>query len=105
MRCAKGFAFIQFVQIKWLLCLRTFLPARYVLLLITLFFVPGLVMIVAYGLISRELYRGIQFEMDLSREAKGAYKGKEAGNRSPLGWSLALMKKQAEVKEAFYWEK
>ncbi|XP_063160573.1 gastrin/cholecystokinin type B receptor [Candoia aspera] len=49
--------------------------AWYVLLLITLFFVPGLVMIVAYGLISRELYRGIQFEMDLSREAKAQQNG------------------------------
>uniref|UniRef100_A0ABM5FVI7 Gastrin/cholecystokinin type B receptor n=1 Tax=Pogona vitticeps TaxID=103695 RepID=A0ABM5FVI7_9SAUR len=43
---------------------------RYVLLIVTLFFLPGVVMIVAYGLISRELYRGIQFEMDLTREAK-----------------------------------
>lgn len=33
------------------------------MLLLTLFVVPGVVMIVAYGLISRELYRGIQFEM------------------------------------------
>uniref|UniRef100_A0A670YY89 Gastrin/cholecystokinin type B receptor n=1 Tax=Pseudonaja textilis TaxID=8673 RepID=A0A670YY89_PSETE len=44
--------------------------AWYMLLLITLFLVPGLVMIVAYGLISSELCRGIQFEVDLSREAK-----------------------------------
>ncbi|XP_052378304.1 cholecystokinin receptor [Oncorhynchus keta] len=33
------------------------------MLLLTLFVVPGVVMIVAYGLISRELYRGIQFEL------------------------------------------
>lgn len=54
-------------------CSSFFLPSplRYVLLLTTLFFVPGLVMIIAYGMISRELYRGIQFEMDLTREAKG----------------------------------
>ncbi|KAM4731043.1 cholecystokinin receptor [Anableps anableps] len=32
----------------------------YVLLLLVLFAIPGVVMIVAYGLISRELYRGIQ---------------------------------------------
>ncbi|XP_078118947.1 cholecystokinin receptor [Sander vitreus] len=37
--------------------------AWYILLLLVLFAIPGLVMIVAYGLISRELYRGIQFEM------------------------------------------
>ncbi|XP_034042343.1 cholecystokinin receptor isoform X2 [Thalassophryne amazonica] len=35
----------------------------YILLLLVLFAIPGLVMIVAYSLISRELYRGIQFEM------------------------------------------
>uniref|UniRef100_A0A8D2Q7P9 Gastrin/cholecystokinin type B receptor n=1 Tax=Varanus komodoensis TaxID=61221 RepID=A0A8D2Q7P9_VARKO len=42
--------------------------AWYVLLLTILFFIPGLVMSVAYGLISRELYRGIRFEMGLARE-------------------------------------
>ncbi|KAM6447824.1 gastrin/cholecystokinin type B receptor [Liasis olivaceus] len=52
-----------------------FKQAWNVLLLLTLFFVPGLVMIVAYGLISCELYRGIQFEMDLSREAKAQQNG------------------------------
>lgn len=37
---------------------------RYILLLFVLFFIPGVVMIIAYGLISRELYRGIQFELE-----------------------------------------
>ncbi|XP_046887528.1 cholecystokinin receptor-like [Hypomesus transpacificus] len=45
--------------------------AWYMLLLFILFFIPGLVMIVAYGLISRELYRGIQFELGQNREAMG----------------------------------
>ncbi|KAG8430797.1 hypothetical protein GDO86_019993 [Hymenochirus boettgeri] len=49
--------------------------AWYVLLLSILFFIPGVVMIVAYGLISRELYRGIQFEMDLNKEAKAQKNG------------------------------
>ncbi|XP_063289403.1 gastrin/cholecystokinin type B receptor [Pelobates fuscus] len=49
--------------------------AWYVLLLTILFFVPGVVMIVAYGLISWELYRGIQFEMDLNKEAKADKNG------------------------------
>ncbi|NXJ73044.1 CCKAR protein, partial [Rostratula benghalensis] len=40
-------------------------PSRYVLLLLVLFFIPGVVMMVAYGLISRELYRGIRFELDI----------------------------------------
>ncbi|XP_044044123.1 cholecystokinin receptor-like [Siniperca chuatsi] len=47
----------------------------YVLLLFTLFFVPGVVMIVAYGLISRELYRGIQFELGQNRETTGKRNG------------------------------
>ncbi|XP_068120725.1 cholecystokinin receptor-like [Hyperolius riggenbachi] len=46
--------------------------AWYVILLTMLFFIPGVVMIVAYGLISHELYRGIQFEMDLNKENKEA---------------------------------
>ncbi|NXQ88906.1 CCKAR protein, partial [Nyctibius grandis] len=45
--------------------------AWYVLLLLILFFIPGVVMTVAYGLISRELYRGIRFELDLKGEAAG----------------------------------
>ncbi|XP_075270644.1 gastrin/cholecystokinin type B receptor isoform X2 [Opisthocomus hoazin] len=43
--------------------------AWYVLLLLILFFIPGVVMIVAYGLISRELYRGIRFELGVKGEA------------------------------------
>ncbi|XP_040282623.1 gastrin/cholecystokinin type B receptor isoform X1 [Bufo bufo] len=49
--------------------------AWYVILLTVLFFIPGVVMIVAYGLISHELYRGIQFEMDLNKEAKAIKNG------------------------------
>ncbi|MBN3281004.1 CCKAR protein, partial [Polyodon spathula] len=45
--------------------------AWYLMLLITLFFIPGIVMIIAYGLISRELYRGIQFELDQKKEISG----------------------------------
>ncbi|XP_074789480.1 gastrin/cholecystokinin type B receptor [Athene noctua] len=43
--------------------------AWYVLLLLILFFIPGAVMAAAYGLISRELYRGIRFELDIKGEA------------------------------------
>ncbi|XP_061571627.1 cholecystokinin receptor-like [Cololabis saira] len=49
--------------------------AWYVLLLFTLFFVPGVVMIIAYGLISRELYRGIQFELSQNKETTGLKNG------------------------------
>ncbi|KAF6733363.1 Cholecystokinin receptor [Oryzias melastigma] len=47
----------------------------YVLLLFTLFFIPGVVMITAYGLISRELYRGIQFELSQNKETTGHKNG------------------------------
>ncbi|XP_053872055.1 gastrin/cholecystokinin type B receptor [Malaclemys terrapin pileata] len=52
-----------------------FKQAWYILLLLILFFIPGMVMAVAYGLISRELYRGIRFEMDVKREATGLQHG------------------------------
>lgn len=55
--------------------------SRYVLLLLVLFFIPGVVMIVAYGLISRELYRGIRFELDIKGEAAG----EALGNEEPRG--------------------
>ncbi|XP_029375126.1 cholecystokinin receptor-like [Echeneis naucrates] len=49
--------------------------AWYVLLLFALFFIPGVVMIIAYGLISRELYRGIQFELSQNTESTGQKNG------------------------------
>uniref|UniRef100_A0A3P9ML10 Gastrin/cholecystokinin type B receptor n=1 Tax=Oryzias latipes TaxID=8090 RepID=A0A3P9ML10_ORYLA len=52
----------------------------YVLLLFTLFFVPGVVMITAYGLISRELYRGIQFELSQNKETTGQKNGVMGSN-------------------------
>ncbi|XP_029386700.1 cholecystokinin receptor isoform X1 [Echeneis naucrates] len=47
----------------------------YILLLLALFLIPGLVMIVAYGLISRELYRGIQFEMGHKKDSADVKNG------------------------------
>ncbi|XP_067841636.1 cholecystokinin receptor-like [Heptranchias perlo] len=49
--------------------------AWYVFLLFILFFLPGVVMVIAYGLISRELYRGIQFEMNQLKETKAHTNG------------------------------
>uniref|UniRef100_A0A7M4FL26 Gastrin/cholecystokinin type B receptor n=1 Tax=Crocodylus porosus TaxID=8502 RepID=A0A7M4FL26_CROPO len=54
-----------------------FSQAWYLMLLLILFFIPGVVMAVAYGLISRELYRGIRFEMDVKREAGGGRSSEE----------------------------
>ncbi|XP_037552660.1 cholecystokinin receptor-like [Nematolebias whitei] len=53
----------------------------YMLLLFTLFFIPGVVMIIAYGLISRELYRGIQFELSQNKDT--------AGQRNGIGRAMA----------------
>uniref|UniRef100_A0A8C1BW42 Gastrin/cholecystokinin type B receptor n=1 Tax=Cyprinus carpio carpio TaxID=630221 RepID=A0A8C1BW42_CYPCA len=47
----------------------------YVLLLFILFFIPGVVMIIAYGLISRELYRGIQFELEQKKDSSDVKNG------------------------------
>ncbi|XP_070694548.1 cholecystokinin receptor [Pempheris klunzingeri] len=47
----------------------------YILLLLVLFAIPGLMMIVAYGLISRELYRGIQFEMGHKKDSTDVKNG------------------------------
>ncbi|KAJ4933637.1 hypothetical protein JOQ06_030461 [Pogonophryne albipinna] len=58
---------------KWPLA--TAEQAWYILLLLVLFAIPGLVMIVAYGLISRELYRGIQFEMGHKKDSTDVKNG------------------------------
>uniref|UniRef100_A0A4W3GG32 Gastrin/cholecystokinin type B receptor n=1 Tax=Callorhinchus milii TaxID=7868 RepID=A0A4W3GG32_CALMI len=58
------------------------IQVQYVFLLIILFFLPGLVMIVAYGLISCELYRGIQFEVTQKKDAKA---GTGLGGAGPHG--------------------
>ncbi|XP_069486435.1 cholecystokinin receptor type A [Ambystoma mexicanum] len=50
----------------------------YIFLLLILFLVPGIVMAVAYGLISMELYRGIQFEESQrqpSQDRKNSFSG------------------------------
>ncbi|KAL7852651.1 hypothetical protein SRHO_G00184360 [Serrasalmus rhombeus] len=47
----------------------------YVLLLFILFFIPGGVMTIAYGLISRELYRGIQFELEQKKDSSALTNG------------------------------
>uniref|UniRef100_A0A3Q3M5J5 Gastrin/cholecystokinin type B receptor n=2 Tax=Mastacembelus armatus TaxID=205130 RepID=A0A3Q3M5J5_9TELE len=58
---------------KWPLA--TAEQAWYILLLLVLFAIPGVVMIVAYGLISRELYRGIQFEMGQKKDSTDVKNG------------------------------
>lgn len=58
---------------------------RYVMLLLILFAIPGVVMIIAYGLISRELYRGIRFEMGQKKDSTGEFMhGKRAETQEIL---------------------
>lgn len=57
-----------------------------------LFAIPGLVMIVAYGLISRELYKGIHFEMGNKKESTGeAVQSAEAKPFHPVFNLTALL--------------
>ncbi|XP_030642829.1 cholecystokinin receptor [Chanos chanos] len=56
-----------------------------ILLLCVLFFIPGVVMIIAYGLISRELYRGIQFELEQKKEQEGVKNGLSVAAASSSG--------------------
>ncbi|XP_019379298.1 PREDICTED: gastrin/cholecystokinin type B receptor [Gavialis gangeticus] len=67
-----------------------FRKAWYLVLLLVLFFIPGVVMAVAYGLISRELYHGIRFEMDMKREAGGGRSSGEAGSEEGDGCYVQL---------------
>ncbi|XP_019661243.2 gastrin/cholecystokinin type B receptor isoform X2 [Ailuropoda melanoleuca] len=60
-----------------------------VLLLLLLFFVPGVVMAVAYGLISRELYLGLRFDEDSDNESQSRGRG-QGGLRSGAGPGPAL---------------
>ncbi|KAI5618498.1 hypothetical protein C0J50_22086, partial [Silurus asotus] len=55
----------------------------YVLLLFFLFFIPGVVMIIAYGLISRELYRGIQFELEQKNDCRASVQQEKTNMVTP----------------------
>ncbi|XP_011891911.1 PREDICTED: gastrin/cholecystokinin type B receptor isoform X3 [Cercocebus atys] len=56
-----------------------------VLLLLLLFFIPGVVMAVAYGLISRELYLGLRFDGDSDSESQSRVRsqGRLPGGAGP----------------------
>lgn len=49
----------------------TFFFIRHTFLLLILFLIPGIVMMVAYGLISLELYQGIKFDASQKKSARG----------------------------------
>ncbi|XP_062951720.1 gastrin/cholecystokinin type B receptor isoform X1 [Cynocephalus volans] len=55
-----------------------------VLLLLLLFFVPGVVMAVAYGLISRELYLGLRFDGDSDSESQSRVRSQGGAAAGPI---------------------
>lgn len=61
--------------------------SRSVLLLLLLFFIPGVVMAVAYGFISRELYLGLRFDGDSDSESQSRVRsqGRLPGGAGPGG--------------------
>lgn len=61
--------------------------SRSLLLLLVLFFIPGVVMAVAYGLISRELYLGLRFDGDGDSESQSQVRGPGGlpGGKGPGG--------------------
>ncbi|CAL8290969.1 unnamed protein product [Lota lota] len=72
----------------------------YVLLLLTLFFIPGVVMITAYGLISRELYRGIQFELNHNPETTALKNGGAGHHDDSDGCYIQVPKRPAAAAAA-----
>ncbi|KAJ6659385.1 hypothetical protein lerEdw1_019117 [Lerista edwardsae] len=54
------------------------LHQRYIFQLLILFLIPGIVMMIAYGLISLELYRGIKFDVSQRKSSRAHEKGKLA---------------------------
>lgn len=68
--CLPQFSVVfWFCAIPYSQCVFWFL--RYTFLLLTLFLIPGIIMMVAYGLISLELYRGIKFDTSQRKSSRG----------------------------------
>ncbi|XP_076017444.1 cholecystokinin receptor type A [Genypterus blacodes] len=71
----------------------------YVSLLLLLFLIPGIVMMTAYGLISKELYRGVRFEVSsTSRERQSSTSSIKPGDSD--GCYLQPSKKSMMLKAA-----
>ncbi|TRY71358.1 hypothetical protein DNTS_008140 [Danionella cerebrum] len=76
----------------------------YVFMLLVLFLVPGIIMVIAYGLTSLELYRGIRFEMANRKSNREKENGTTSlNNSSSDGCYLQLSKqKQPESMTSSY---
>ncbi|XP_014747001.1 PREDICTED: cholecystokinin receptor type A isoform X2 [Sturnus vulgaris] len=74
----------------------------YTFLLLTLFLIPGIIMMIAYGLISLELYRGIKFDASQRKSSRALYmyrKKSEYLQRQIRGWRWMLPQQNQKKKE------
>ncbi|XP_063778227.1 cholecystokinin receptor type A [Pseudophryne corroboree] len=72
--------------------------AWYILLLLILFLIPGIVMTIAYALISVELYRGIQFEVNQKKERTSSISSNQFENGDGCYLQKARRKKKVEMR-------
>ncbi|KAM4810313.1 cholecystokinin receptor type A [Rhinophrynus dorsalis] len=71
----------------------------YIFLLLILFLVPGIVMTIAYGLISMELYRGIRFEVNQRKERTSSISSNQFENGDGCYLQKAKRKKKLEMRQ------
>ncbi|XP_068127867.1 cholecystokinin receptor type A [Hyperolius riggenbachi] len=71
----------------------------YIFLLLILFLVPGIVMTIAYALISLELYRGIRFEANQKKERTGSISSNQYENGDGSYLQKSKKKKKVEMRQ------
>ncbi|KAM8939524.1 cholecystokinin receptor type A [Pelodytes ibericus] len=71
----------------------------YTFLLLILFLVPGIVMTIAYGLISVELYRGIKFEVNQRKERSNSTSSNQFENGDGCYLQKTRRKKKVEMQQ------
>ncbi|XP_075050860.1 cholecystokinin receptor type A [Mixophyes fleayi] len=71
----------------------------YIFLLLILFLLPGIVMTIAYALISLELYRGIRFEVNQKKERTSSISSNQCENGDGCYVQRTKRKKQVEMRQ------
>ncbi|XP_053560052.1 cholecystokinin receptor type A [Bombina bombina] len=71
----------------------------YIFLLLILFLVPGIIMMVAYGLISLELYRGIRFEVKQKKERTNSISSAQFENGDGCYIQKSKRRKKIEMQQ------
>ncbi|KAM4049783.1 cholecystokinin receptor type A [Anomaloglossus baeobatrachus] len=71
----------------------------YIFLLLILFLVPGIVMTVAYALISMELYRGIRFDANQKKERSSSISSNQFENGDGCYLQKSKRKKKVEMRQ------